>query len=278
MSDSFQPRTQRRPFRRTVLLGLLAAFLCGAAGPGSFRASAKQSASITVSAAISLKDGLDEIAQAYEHSHPGTNISLNYGGSGTLQRQIEQGAPVDVFVSAGKAQMDALESEKLVIAATRRNLVSNELVLIAPANSTIVRTFQDLTRPDVKIIALGDPATVPAGVYAQQALGHLGLLAAIQKKVVYAKDVRQVLTYVETGNADAGMVYQTDARITSKVRVVATAAPASHEPIVYPVAILAMSKNLPVARSFLEFLMTPESRGIFEKVGFTIPEKQAEKS
>jgi molybdate transport system substrate-binding protein len=233
-----------------------------------FQARAQHPAPITVSAAISLKDALDEVEPAYERSHPGAAIEFNYGSSGTLQHQIEQGAPVDIFFSAAERQMDKLESEGLIAAKTRRNVIANALVLIAPAGSSGVKDFQDLARPDVKVVALGELETVPAGMYAQETLDFLGLLPAVRKKAVYGKDVRQVLTYVETANADAGLVYVTDAHNSSKVRIVATAPENSHEPILYPVAVLKGSKQPAAAEAFLEFLTGLEARAIFVKYGF----------
>jgi molybdate transport system substrate-binding protein len=240
--------------------------------------SGQQASSITVSAAISLKDALDELGHTYEQRHAGTKVAFNYGSSGTLEHQIEQGAPVDIFFSAAEKQMDALESGDLLVAGTRHDLVGNQLVLVAPTSSTIVNDFPDLTRPEVKIVALGEPATVPAGMYAHQTLEHLGLLAAVEKKAVYAKDVRAVLTYVETGNADAGIVYQTDTRSSTKVRVAATAPADTHDPITYPAAIIRSSKNMTAARAFLEFLESADARAVFEKYGFTSAEKQAGKN
>jgi len=230
---------------------------------------------LTVSAAISLKGALDELARGYEQAHPGIQITLNYGGSGTLEHQIEQGAPVDVFFSAAKKQIDTLESEGLIVAGTRRDVVANDLVLIVPVSATFVKEFRDLRRTQVKVLALGEPATVPAGMYAQQTLAYLGLSAAVEKKTIFAKDVRQVLTYVETGNADAGIVYQTDAAVSSKVRIVGTAAADSHEPIVYPAAVVKGTGDIPRARAFLDFLGGAEARSVFEKHGFKSPEKQA---
>src|SRR5580700_9411731 len=193
--------------RRLVVASLLFLIVVGAAGSVALGA-AQQSSSITVSAAISLKDALDELGpifQVQQHRKNGGNgtaVTYNYGGSGTLARQIEQGAPVDVFFSAAEKQMDELATQSLIDADSRRDLVGNALVLIAPAQAaTNLHSFQDLTGPAVKNIALGETSTVPAGMYAQQTLEHLGLFAAVQKKVVYAKDVRAVLTYVETGNA-----------------------------------------------------------------------------
>src|SRR5271154_333770 len=192
--------------RRLVVAGLLFLFVVGTAGSFALAGTAEQSETITVSAAISLKDALDELGpifQVQQHRKNGGDgpaATYNYGGSGTLARQIEQGAPVDVFFSAAEKQMDELAAQGLIAADTRSDLVGNALVLIAPAQATPLHNFQDLTGLEVKTIALGEPSTVPAGMYARQTLDHLGLFAALEKKVVYAKDVRAVLTYVETGN------------------------------------------------------------------------------
>jgi molybdate transport system substrate-binding protein len=257
---------------------VLFSFFTVAGGAVSPRLAAQQPVSITVSAAISLKGTLDEIGLACERAHPGMKITFNYGGSGTLQHQIEQGAPIDIFISASRQQMDALEAEGLIDTATRRNLVGNVLVLIVPAASQIVHGVKDLTRPEVRVIALGEPTTVPAGMYARQTLNHLGMLAAAEKKAVYAKDVRQVLTYVETGNADAGFVYKTDALGSVKVRVVATAPEESHDAIVYPAAVIKNSRNAAAGRLFLDFLNGPQARETFTKFGFTPVENRAGKN
>lgn len=264
--------------RRLFIGGLLVLFLGGFAGMLAARVASEQSSAITVSAAISLKDALDEIGRAYEARHPAAKVAFNYGGSGTLQRQIEQGAPVDIFFSAAEKEMDGLAAQGLIETETRRDIVGNTLVLITPAPSKMVNSIEDLTRLYVSLVALGEPKTVPAGMYAQQTLEHLGLFAAIEKKIVYAKDVRAVLTYVETGNADAGFVYRTDALTSHKVRVVATAAEDSHDPIVYPAAALKNSKNAGAAKEFLEFLQGPEARAVFEKYGFASAEKSAVKN
>jgi molybdate transport system substrate-binding protein len=270
--------------RRLVVASLLFVFLPGTTGTFAVGAAPQQSESITVSAAISLKDALDELGpifQVQQHRKNGGNgtaVTYNYGGSGTLARQIEQGAPVDVFFSAAEKQMDELAAQNLIVADTRRDLVGNALVLIAPAQSADPHSFQDLTGLAVKTIALGETSTVPAGMYARQTLEHLGLFAAVEKKIVYAKDVRAVLTYVETGNADAGLVYQTDANTSKKIRVVAIAPADSHDPILYPAAVLRDSKDKAAARAFLEFLQGPDARAVFQKYGFTAAEKSAVKN
>ncbi len=270
--------------RRLIVASLLFLLVAGTAGSFALGGQAEQSASITVSAAISLKDALDELGPIFQvqqhrkNGGSGTAVTYNYGGSGTLARQIEQGAPVDVFFSAAEKQMDELAAQGLLVADTRHDLVGNGLVLIAPAQATTLHSFQDLSNPAIKAIALGETSTVPAGMYARQTLEHLGLFAALEKKVVYAKDVRAVLTYVETGNADAGLVYQTDANTSAKVRVVAVAPADSHDPILYPAAVLRDSKNKPAARAFVEFLQGPDARAVFQKYGFTSAEKSAAKN
>ncbi len=265
-------------WRRFLTWSLLILFFGGLAGTPTAPVAAQQSSSITVSAAIGLKDSLDEVGHLYATRHPAAKVAFNYGGSGTLGRQIEQGAPVDVFFSAAEKEMDDLAVQGLVATETRRDIVANSLVLITPASSTMVRGFEDLSRLQVSAIALGEPGTVPAGMYARQTLEHMGFFAAIEKKIVYAKDVRAVLTYVETGNADAGFVYRTDALTSKKVRVVATAPADSHDPIAYPAAVLKNSKNAAAAREFLDFLEGPEARAVFEKYGFAPAEKSAVKN
>ena len=224
---------------------------------------------LIVSAAISLKQALNDVAKLYKLEHPNTTVTFNLSGSGTLQRQIEQGAPVDVFISASPKEMDALESKGLLLQETRRNLVRNSVVLIVPAGTTEISSFQNLTKPAAKIIAIGEPQTVPAGKYAQEVLTHFGLYEQIKSKLVLAKDVRQVLTYVETGNADAGIVYSTDAKASGKKVVLVATAPAdSHEPVIYPVAVIKNSANPAAAKSFVDFLASAKGRDVFQKYGF----------
>jgi molybdate transport system substrate-binding protein len=223
---------------------------------------------ITVSAAISLKDVLNDIGQLYRAENPRTVIHFNLGASGSLQLQIEQGAPVDIFISAAPKQMDTLESEGFLLAGTRKNLVKNEVVLIVPKGKSGISNFQDLTRPAVKLIAVGEPQSVPAGKYAQEILTHFGIYDQLKSKLVQAQDVRQVLTFVETGNADAGIVYRTDAMISKNVTVVATAPEDSHSPVIYPVALLKNSKDPSLSKNFEDFLLGPKARAVFEKYGF----------
>jgi len=258
-----------RSFPRVLLLFVVALlFLAG----GGLMFGHPAQTELTVSAAISLKDALDEAKQIYTKEHPDVAIAINYGASGTLQLQIEQGAPVDVFLSAAPKQMDALETKGLLLAGTRKDLLQNEVVLVAPKDSKLgLRSFQDLTRTDVKQVALGEPTTVPAGQYAKETLTSLGIYDTVNAKAVLAKDVRQVLTYVETGNVDAGIVYATDAASSSKVTVVATAPPKSHAPVIYPGAVIKASKNPEAAKSLLDFLAGPRGAAVFQKYGFRTP-------
>ncbi len=232
-------------------------------------ATAGRRVNLTVSAAVSLTESLQAIRALYGHRDPSVSISLNLGGSGFLEQQIEQGAPVDVFISASPQEMDALESKGLLVTGTRRGLLHNSLVLIAPAGASTVSGFASLDSAGVKRVAIADPQGVPAGAYARQVLKYFKLYSRIQPKLIFGGDVRQTLAYVETGNADAGLVYSTDARISSRVRVVAVAPKASHAPIVYPVAIIKSCKDVPAAEQFVQFLAGPLAAQVFEREGFT---------
>lgn len=227
-----------------------------------------QSNNLTVSAAISVKDALEDIKSIYQKSQPKLNITYNFGSSGSLQQQIEQGAPVDVFLSAATKQMDALEKGNLLAPGTRKNLLTNSMVLVTPKDQKVVQKFPDLTNPKVKKIALGEPKSVPAGQYGQQVLKHYKIWDQVESKIVYGKDVRQVLTYVETGNVEAGLVYTTDARTSDKVRVAATAPANSHDAINYPIAVIKDSKNMAPAKAFVQFLSGNQAKTIFKKYGF----------
>ncbi|MGB6545074.1 MAG: molybdate ABC transporter substrate-binding protein, partial [Candidatus Acidiferrales bacterium] len=230
-----------------------------------------QRVDLLVSAAASVKDALGEINDLYHKQHPGVFVSLNLGGSGTLETQIEQGAPSDVFVSAAPDEMNALQSKGLLRPGTRIALLTNRLVLIVPKGNrgiSGIRSFQDLLRADVRTVALGNPRSVPAGMYAQQTLTKLGIYDAVRHKAVLASDVRQVLAYVETGSADAGIVYATDAAISSRVRIAAEAPPDAAPHIVYPAAALKSSAHPSDAESYLRFLQSDAARAVFLRYGF----------
>lgn len=255
-----------RDARRTIPALLLVCSVVWAGQPAPGPATTE----LTVSAAISLKDALDEIRSTYLAQHAGVALAINYAASGTLALQIEQGAPVDVFLSAAPKQMDDLQTKGLLAEGSRRDLLRNEIVLVVPKDSTGVTSFQDLLKPSVKHVALGEPTSVPAGQYAQEVLTKLGIAEAVNAKAVFAKDVRQVLTYVETGDADAGIVYSTDALESAKVRVAAQAPEDSHAPVIYPVGVIKGSKNAAAAADFEAFLSGPQARAIFQKYGFSM--------
>jgi molybdate transport system substrate-binding protein len=255
---------------RKLLLPILLLFTF-AAPLSALRAAQPQNKStdLTVSAAISLKDALDAITPLFAKQQSIIALHFSLGASGTLQQQIEQGAPVDVYISASPDQMDALAKKDLLLAGTRQDLLRNTIVLIAPAGGTQVSSFKDLQNPAIRFVAIGEPQTVPAGKYAQEVLTHLGLYDTLKPKFVFAKDVRQVLTYVASGNADAGIVYATDAKTTSQVKVVTVAPEDSHSPVIYPVAVLKDSKNAEAAKSFVAFLFSQQAQAVFHKYGFS---------
>jgi len=229
-----------------------------------------QSKALTVSAAASLQNVLEEVKQAYNNIHPDVRITYNFGASGALQQQIEQGADVDIFISAAAKQMDALQSKNLLLTNSRKNLLGNQIVLIVPKNTQDISSFKDLTGDHITKIALGEPSSVPAGKYAQEVLNYLKIFDAVKSKLVFAKDVRQVLSYVESENVDAGIVYITDAKQSKLVKIIATASAKSHSPVVYPVAVIQSSKNIPQAKDFTAFLLSQEANNIYKKYSFTI--------
>lgn len=228
---------------------------------------------LTVSAAASLKDSLGEIKSAYEEKNQNVKLTFSFGSSGSLQQQIENGAGVDVFISAATKQMDALQKKDLILVETRREFLQNEIVLIVPKDSGAISDFKDLTSGKIKHIALGEPKGVPVGQYSEEVLKKLDILDKIKKKVVYGNDVKEVLTWVGTGNADAGIVYATDAQVSDKVKVVAVAPRDSHKPVYYPAAVIKSSKNTEAAKAFTQYLYSKEAKPVFEKYGFLFIEK-----
>ncbi|MBU4609805.1 molybdate ABC transporter substrate-binding protein [Achromobacter sp. GG226] len=228
-------------------------------------------AELTVSAAASLTNAFKEIAPRFEAAHPGDTVRLNFAASGTLLQQIDQGAPADVFASADQPTMDRAAQQTLIDPASRRDFVSNRLVMVEPAQGGKgLAALADLQQPGVQRIAVGKTATVPAGRYTQAVLEHAGLWSTLQPKFVQADNVRQVLDYVSRGEADAGFVYRTDAALMKdRVRVALTTQ--GHEPIRYPVAVVAASRQQPLAQAFIDFLVTPQARQILDKYGFGAP-------
>jgi molybdate transport system substrate-binding protein len=222
-----------------------------------------------VSAAVSLTEPLREIKALFLREHPGIQIALNLGGSGLLQAQIEQGAPADVFISAGLPQMDRLVAGGFVDSASVRILARNHLVLIVPAKGAPpVHSLADLLHPDVRRIAIGNEKSVPAGQYAGETLRKMDLMDRIQEKLVPGEDVRQVVQYVATGAAEAGFVYLTDARTSAGVRIALTIPDETHSPIVYPIAPIARSDRARLAAEFVALALGPDGRAILVRYGF----------
>ena len=219
---------------------------CGRPGPTT----------LTISVAASLQAAMADAVHSYTAAH----VDVNYGGSGALAEQIVSGAPVDVFLSAAPKPMDDLAARGLLLPGTRRDLLRNDIVLIGSVHS-----WQDLASPSVKRIALGDPASVPAGDYGRQVLQHLELWDSVREKLVLAKDVTQVVSYVATGNADAGVVYASDATAGNRI----PAPPDSHAPVVYPIAVIQSTHSPEAAKAFAAYLASPSAAAIFRSHGFT---------
>jgi len=227
------------------------------------------SVELTIAAAASLTDVTTEIAEAYKAVASNVTLTFTYGSSGSLQTQIEQGAPVDIFMSAAQKQMNALEEQSLLLDGSRINLLENKVVLIVPVDSALgLIGFDELASDSVKTVAMGDPASVPAGQYAEEVLTSLGIKDGVEAKANFGTDVRQVLTWVEGGEVDAGIVYATDAATTDKVSVICEAPADSVKQIIYPVAILKESKLAEAAQAFISFLQTDECAALFDKYGF----------
>lgn len=232
---------------------------------------ASQTTELNISAAASLKDVLLDMQKSYQQKNPNIKLILNFGSSGALQAQIEQGAPADLFISAAAKQMDDLEKKGLLQKGTRRNVLENRLVMVVSRDSALrLNDFKDLAQDNVKKIGIGAPASVPAGQYAQQVFQFLKIWDKLQGKLVLGTDVRAVLTYVETGNVDAGIVYRTDALISNKVKIAATAPDDSHDLIVYPAAVLANAANSREAGRFLAYLVSADGKELLEKYGFIV--------
>jgi len=252
-----------------IIVIAAAGLACRRAEPSGANRDSQAGREITVSAAVSLRDAFREISKQYEE-RTGAKINFNFGASGALQKQIESGAPVDVFASAGIPQMDALATKGLIAPETRRDFARNTLVLVVPADSTSgITSFADLGGAKVTKLAIGNPKTVPVGQYAEQTLTRLGLWERLGPRLILAEDVRQALDYVARGEVDAGIIYASDVRATEdRVRTVATAPSDSHAPILYPIAVIRASTHQDVARAFIDGVMSDEGQRVLEKYGF----------
>jgi molybdate transport system substrate-binding protein len=232
--------------------------------------SAEPAKEITVSAAISLKNAFEEIGKIVEEKHPGTKVRFNFGASGDLARQIEAGAPVDVFASEAQKDMDDIGLKGLITSGTRKNLAGNSVVLVTSGVSQVrMELFEDLRKAEVKKIVIAIPKSVPAGRYAEEVLKYFNLWEAVKDKLVFAEYVRQALDYVARNEVDAAMVYSTDAMIRPKeVRIITKAPDKSHQPIIYSIGIVKGSKNQSLAKEFITRVLSSEGKNLLTKYGF----------
>jgi molybdate transport system substrate-binding protein len=225
---------------------------------------------ILVSAAASLADVLKEITTAY-HAKSKHTVKFNFGPSSSLARQIDEGAPADIFFSADLPQMDVLDKKHRLEAGTRKNLLSNQLVIIVPSDSKLViASPKDLLKTDIKRIALAEPSSVPVGVYSSKYLTDEGIWDQLKPKVVPVQDVRATLASVESGNVEAGFVYKTDAAVSKKVKIVYEVSIDKGPKITYPVAIVKESKHKNAARDFMNYVQNSAAKDVFKKYGFVV--------
>lgn len=239
------------------------------ASPTDTAPSAGEAQELIVSAASSLKNAFTEIGAAFDQAN-GTSTTFNFDASGTLQKQVEAGAPVDVFAAAAPTQVNNLLKQNLVDEATIVSFASNEIVLAVPADSKLeIASVEDLVKPEVEKVAYGDPVAAPHGVYAEEVMTTLGILEQVKPKVVYTKNASQTLTYVTSGEVDVGIMYSTDAVAGGdKVKVVATSQPDWHSQIIYPIAVVSATKAKTLAQDFIDFVMGTEGQSILQKHGF----------
>ena len=222
---------------------------------------------LNISAAASLQEAMVELEKEFKNINPDVKLTVNLGSSGSLMQQIQEGAPCDLFISAGAKQMDALVKDGTVEKDAVKTLLTNDLVLVA-AKGEKVDSLDALKTDDVEKIAIGDPESVPAGKYAKEVLDNTKLYDNVKDKLVLAKDVKEVLSWVQKGNADVGFVYLSDATGVDDVDVVLTTDDDSHSEIAYPVAVLKDSKQAKVAQQFEDFLLSDKAQNILEKHGF----------
>jgi molybdate transport system substrate-binding protein len=234
---------------------------------------AAEAQSLTVSAAISMKDAVTEIGRGFAAGRPGVTVLHNWGSTGELQKQIEAGAPVDVFISAAPLQMDELEKRGLIVAGSRRVFARNVLTVVKPADSRVdIATAEGLAAARITRIVVGNPRTVPAGQYAEESLRALGLWDRVRGKLIFAENVRQALDYVARGEVDAGFVYTTDAAVRGRaVQEAFRPAEDSYRPIVYPAAVVAATRHPRLAEAFVELLVSREGQAVLARFGFQPP-------
>ena len=256
-----------------LVLGLVG---CSSSSKGSSASSAASSAQdgdsasieLNISAAASLQEAMVEIEKEFKEVNPDVKLTVNLGASGALMQQIQEGAPCDVFISAGAKQMDQLVTDGIVEKDAAKTLLTNDLVLVA-AKGEKVDSLDALKSDDVEKIAIGDPESVPAGKYAKEVLDNTKLYDEVEDKLVLAKDVKEVLSWVQQGNADVGFVYLSDAMgQEDTLDVVLTTDADTHSTIAYPIAVLKETKQAEAAQQFEDFMLSDEGQAILEKYGF----------
>lgn len=250
-----------RSLTRRSIFAALAFSLCTALAPTAY------ADDLTVSAAASLTNAFNDIGKDFEAAHPGTHVVFNFAASDVLLKQIEQGAPADVFASADEATMDRASSASHIEPATRHDFAANSLVVIVPTAGKPPKALADLKADTYKHIAIGNPDSVPAGRYARQALTDAGLWDSLQPRLVQAQNVRQALDYVARSEAEAGFVYATDAASQKSKVAVALTVPTS-TPVRYPIAAVKSSQHTAQARQFVDFVLSKPAQATLQKYGF----------
>ncbi|NEO97183.1 MAG: molybdate ABC transporter substrate-binding protein [Symploca sp. SIO2E9] len=256
-----------RPLGAVFIVSLL----LGACSPNNNPPTAQsqqKTVDLIISAANSIVDPIREIEELYEQQKPEVDVILNLANSGALQQQIEQGAPADVFISSAADKMDRLESKQLLLSGSRKNLLQNKVALIVPSDSD-VSSFQDLTDEKVERISIGEPTSSPIGSYSVEVFKSQTINEQIKPKLVFGKHSRQVLEYVRSGSADAGITFTTDVKPNNEqIKIAAVAESSDHSQIFYPTAVIKFSENPEAAQEFIEFLFTKEASQVFTKYGF----------
>jgi molybdate transport system substrate-binding protein len=248
--------------RRWILLPALIVSLTGSLSA--------QAADVTVYAAASLSNALKDIATSWKLAHKDDDIRSSFAASSILAKQIEAGAPADIFVAADKKWMDYLADRGLIEKKSRRDLLGNTLVVIAPAEKLVtVNVQKGAVAPDFSgKLCMGEPGSVPAGIYGKQALQSLGWWPVLEKRVVATEDVRTALAFVERAECLLGIVYETDAKVSRKVMIAARFPAGSHDPVVYPLALLPQASA--TAKDFFSYLQSPAASVVFQRYGFTV--------
>lgn len=259
--------------KKLILITLIISYLfisCSSSNTDNNKTSSSNNKEILVLAAASLTDVLTELANNYK-TETGTIVTFSFASSGALQSQIESGAPADIFFSAAQKQMDALQEKDLIDTNTRKDLLENKVVLIAPSNSKLnIKSFTDITNADVSKVGLGEPKSVPVGQYSEEILSNLSILDTVKQKAVYGSDVRNVLSWVEIGEVDCGIVYATDAKIAKDINIIAEAPEGTHKKVIYPIAIIKSSQNKEEALKFIDYISSDKSIETFKAYGFTV--------